>query len=138
MYTTIVPKKQKSADTTELGRFLYQWRIDKNLTVEEAADQAGFTKSIWTKLENGQKMIGLETLFAISKLTGRTMDDLYAKLGKQVHYSKTSEDRGRRMAALAEVEPKAAALIDLLPDLSPGQIDTMLTVGESLHQKDQK
>lgn len=138
MYTTYVPKKQKSNDTTRLDGFLYQWRLDKNLTVEEAAEQAGFTKSIWTKLENGQKTIGLETLFALSKLTGRTMDDLYAKLGKRVRYSKTNEDRGRRMSALAEVEPKAAALIDLIPDLSPGQIDTMLTVGESLHQKDQR
>jgi transcriptional regulator with XRE-family HTH domain len=138
MYTSDVRKKQTDKETTDLGRFLYQWRIDKNLTVEEAADQAGFSKSIWTKLENGQKTIGLETLFALAQLTGRTMDDLYAKLGKKVHQSKSSEDRGHRMAALAEVEPKAAALIDLLPDLSPGQIDTMLTVGESLHRKDQK
>lgn len=137
MYTTGVPKKQKSNDTTKLDGFLYQWRLDMNLTVEEAAEQAGFTKSIWTKLENGQKTIGLETLFALSQLTGRTMEDLLAKLGRAVRRSLSSEERGHRVAALVEVEPKAAALIDLLPDLTPGQIDTMLTVGEGL-RKDQK
>lgn len=137
MYTMSVRKKQPK-DTTDLGRFMLEWRNDNNLTVEEAAGRAEIVKSTWTKLENGQKKIALETLFALSQLTGRTMEDLLSKLGRKVHRSQSSEERGRRMAALAEAEPLAAKLIDLLPDLTPGQIDTMLTVGEGLRQKDQR
>jgi transcriptional regulator with XRE-family HTH domain len=138
MYTDDVAKKQTEKPTTDLGRFLRQWREDENLTVEEAASRAGFGKSIWTKIENGQKRVALETLFAISNLTGRTMEDLVIRLGWIIRRSRSSEDRAQRMAALVEVEPKAAALLDLLPDLTPDQIDTMLTVGESLRRKDQR
>jgi len=138
MYTTDVAKKQTDNVTTDLGRFLRQWREDENLTVEEAACRAGFGKSIWTKIERGQKRVALETLFALSNLTGRTMEDLMIRLGWTIRRSRSSEDRAQRMAALVEVEPKAAALVDLLPDLSPGQIDTLLTVGESLRRKDQR
>lgn len=135
MYTIGVSKKQTDKATTELGRFLRQWRTDKNLTVEEAAEQAGFsTKSIWTKIENGQKKVALETLWSLSKLTGRTMDDLAIKLGLPIRYSKTSEDRGQRIASLAESETNAAALVDLIPDLTPAQIDVMLSVGEGLRK----
>jgi transcriptional regulator with XRE-family HTH domain len=138
MYTTGVLKKQSDKEITELGRFLRQWRADKNLTVEEAAERAGFsTKSIWTKIENGQKKVALETLYALSQLTGRTLDDLANKLGLPIRYSRTSEDRGHRVAALVDVEPNAAALVDLLPLLTPAQIDVMLSVGEGL-RKDQK
>lgn len=138
MYTVDVPKKQKDKMTTELGRFLRQWRDDKNLTVEEAASQAGFsTKSIWTKIEGGQNKVSLETLFALSQLTGRTMDDLATKLGLSIRRSRSSEERGQRVAALTDAEPNAAALVDLIPDLTPGQIDVMLSVAEGL-RKDQK
>jgi transcriptional regulator with XRE-family HTH domain len=138
MYTTGVPKNQTDKKTTELGRFLHQWRIDKNLTVEEAASQAGFsTKSIWTKIENGQAKVSLETLYALSRLTGRTMDDLAHKLGLPIRRSRSSEERAQRVAALTDVEPRAAALVDLLPDLTPAQIDVMVSVGEGL-RKDQK
>jgi transcriptional regulator with XRE-family HTH domain len=138
MYTTIVPKKQSDSEITDLGRFLRTWRTDKNLTVEDAAAQAGFpSKSTWTKIENGQKRVSLETLYALSQLTGRTMDDLAAKLGWAIHRSRSSEERAQRVAALADVEPKAAALIDLLPDLTPAQIDLMLSAGEGL-RRDQK
>src|SRR4051812_32054093 len=126
MYTAGVPKKQTLKETTELGRFLRQWRTDKNLTVEEAASQAGFsTKSIWTKIEGGQDKVSLETLFALSQLTGRTMEDLAIKLGWTIRRSQSSEERGRRVVALVDVEPNAAALVDLLPDLTPAQIDVM-------------
>lgn len=138
MYTNGVAKKQTDKPTTDLGIFMRQWRTDENLTVEEAAAKAGFGKSIWTKIENGQKRVALETLFAISKLTGRTMDDLAIKLGYSIRRSRSSEDRAHRVAALVEVEPKAAALVDLLPDLTPDQIDTMLTMGESLRRKGQR
>lgn len=138
MYTIGVPKKQSNKETTELGRFLRQWRADKNKTVEEAADLAGFsTKSIWTKIENGQDKVSLETLYALSKVTGRTMDDLAIKLGMPIHRSRSSEERGQRVAAMADVEKNAAALIDLLPDLTPAQIDVMLSVAEGL-RRDQK
>lgn len=138
MYTNGVAKKQTEKPTTELGRFLRQWRESENLTVEEVATRAGFGKSIWTKIENGQQRVALETLFAISNLTGRTLDDLAVKLGWSIRRSRSNEDRAQRMIALVEVEPKAAALLDLLPDLLPDQIDTMLTVGESLRHKGRK
>lgn len=139
MYTSGVAKKQAEKTTTELGRFLREWRTDKNMTVEEAASAAGFkTRSVWTKIENGQKTVALETIFALSVLTGRTMEDLVIKLGWTIRRSRSSEDRAARVGALVEAEPKAAALVDLLPDLTPGQIDTMLTLGEGLRRKGQK
>lgn len=138
MYTNGVAKKQTDKPTTDLGLFMRQWRVDENLTVEEAADKAGFGKSVWTKIENGQKRVSLETLFAISILTGRTLDDLAVKLGWSIRRSHSSTERAHRIAALVEVEPQAAALVDLLPDLSPDQIDTMLTMGESLRRKGQR
>lgn len=138
MYTTRVAKKQTTKETTDLGRFLRKWRTDKGLTVEEASAMAGFsTKSIWTKIENGQKTIAIETLYALSRLTGQTMDDLAIKLGLAIRRSQSSEERGQRVAAMAEAEQNAAALIDLLPDLSPAQIDVMVSVAEGL-RKDQK
>lgn len=138
MYTRDVPKKQTDKETTDLGRFLRQWRVDKNMTVEEAAEQAGFsTKSIWTKIENGQAKVSLETLYALSQLTGRTMDDLANKIGLPIRRSHSSEERAQRLAALTDAEPRAAALVDLLPDLTPSQIDVMVSVGEGL-RRDQK
>jgi len=138
MYTTGVPKNQTDKKTTELGRFLRQWRLDKNLTVEEAAAQAGFsTKSIWTKIESGQKSIAVETLYALSILTGHTMDDLAAKLGLAIRHSRSSQERSQRINAMADAEQNAAALVDLLPDLTPAQVDVMLSVAEGL-RKDQK
>lgn len=138
MYTIGVSKKQTNNETTELGRFLRQWRVDQNLTVEEAAAQAGFsTKSIWTKIEGGQKKVAMETLWALSKLTGRTMDDLAGKLGLPIRPSRSNEERARRIAALADAQENAAALLDLLPDLAPAQIDLLLSAAEGLH-RDQK
>jgi transcriptional regulator with XRE-family HTH domain len=138
MYTTGVPKKQTPKETTDLGRFLRQWRADKGLTVEEAAAKAGFsTRSIWTKIENGQKTIAVETLYSLSQLTGHTMDDLAIKLGLAIRRSRSNEERGQRVAAMAEAEQNAAALVDLLTDLSPAQIDVMVSVAEGL-RKDQK
>lgn len=135
MYTTDVPKKQANKETTELGQFLRQWRVDKNVTVEEAAERARFsTKSIWTKIENGQAKVSLETLYALSQLTGRTMDDLASKIGLPIRRSRSGEERAHRLAALTDVEPRAAALVDLLPDLTPAQIDVMVSVGEGLRK----
>ena len=69
MYTISVPKKQTSKEITELGRFLRRWRGDQNMTVEDAAKRAGFTtKSIWTKIENGQTKVSLETLYPAGQL----------------------------------------------------------------------
>lgn len=135
MYTTSVAKKQTDKKITDLGHFLRQWREDEGLTVEAAAERAGFsTKSIWTKIENGQGKVSTETLHALSQVTGRTMDDLAIKLGFIIRRSRSSEERGQRVAAMAEGAENAAALIDLLPDLSPAQIDVMVSVAEGLRK----
>lgn len=131
MYTYVVRKKQEPS--TELGRFMRQWRMDQQppLTIEAAAGVVGIAKSTWSKLERGQRFVSLETLIALSERTTKTVDELTAMLGERVIPSKTNEERARRAAALAEKVPAAAALLGLLPELTPQEVDTLLSVGES-------
>ena len=130
MYTYSVRKKQEPS--TDLGKFMRQWRNGEQMTVEAAADAIGVSKSTWSKLERGQRFVSLETLMALADRTGRPIEELAAKAGQPVTLSASSADRARRAAALAERVPRAGALLDLLPDLTDRELDTLLSVGESL------
>jgi transcriptional regulator with XRE-family HTH domain len=136
MYTHVVRKKQEPS--TDLGNFMRQWRLDERLTVEAAAGEIGVSKSTWSKLERGQRFVSLETLMALSSKTGRPVDELAAKAGQPVTYSRSSAERARRAAALAEKVPRAGALLDLLPELTDRELDTLLSVGESLVRQRQE
>lgn len=138
MYTEVVRKKQ--TPSTDLGRFMYEWRRDNGLTVQAAAERIDVSKSTWSKLENGQRFVSLETLIALSQETGRAVDDLVAMLDQPITLSRSSVERGARAAALAEKVPRAGVLLDLLPELTDREVDTLLSVGESLvrQRKDQK
>jgi transcriptional regulator with XRE-family HTH domain len=138
MYTDVVRKKQEPS--TDLGKFMRQWRLDQRLTVEEAADAIDVSKSTWSKLERGQRFVSLETLMALAEKTGRTVEELAAKLGQVVTHSRSNEERGARSAALAEKIPRVAQLLDLLPEMTDREIDTLLSLGESLirQRTDQK
>jgi transcriptional regulator with XRE-family HTH domain len=138
MYTHGVRKKQEPS--TDLGKFMHQWRLDQRLTVEAAADVIGVSKSTWSKLERGQRFVSLETLMALSDKTGRPVNELAAKAGQPVTVSRSNAERAQRAAALAEKVPRAGVLLDLLPELTDPEIDTLLSVGESLirRRRDQK
>lgn len=130
MYTYGVRKKQEPS--TDLGKFMLQWRLDQRFTVEAAADAIGVSKSTWSKLERGQRFVSLETLMALAEATARPVDELAAKVGQSVTLSHSGAERAQRAARLAEKVPRAAALLDLLPQLTDREIDTLLSVGESL------
>ena len=136
MYTYDVRKKQEPS--TDLGKFMRQWRLDQRYTVEAAAGEIGVSKSTWSKLERGQRFVSLETLMALADKTGRPVDELAAKLGQTVTFSRSNAERAQRATALAEKVPRAGALLDLLPELTDREIDTLLSVGESLVRQRQE
>lgn len=63
---------------------------------------------------------------------GVTMDELARMAGIIVRVSQTVAERSRRVAALAEGDPRMGVLIDLLPELSPEQIDTLVSLVETM------
>ena len=127
MYTEIVGKRT----TTELGSFMARWRAQEGLTVEEAAGRLGVAKSTWSNLERNQRTASFETLVALAELTGRTVEDLARMAGLSVTRSRSAEDQARRVADLVDRLPHLGPLIDLLPDLTAAEVDTLLSVGES-------
>jgi transcriptional regulator with XRE-family HTH domain len=123
---------KREPKVTELGQFMRKWRKEQNLTVQEAADSIGVSKSTWSEQEHGQRSISIETLMALSDQTGVPLDALSRMAGLDVRKSVPIEDRARRVAALAEAIPRIGAVLDLLPELSGGDIDAMVSLAESL------
>lgn len=130
MYTNVVRKKQTPSE--ELGRFMREWRDGERLTVEQAAEEIGVSKSTWSNLERATRAASMETLIALSERTGRSVDSLAAMTGQEVRPSRTDEERARRAVVLSQKVPKARLLLDLLPELTDREIDTLLSVGENL------
>lgn len=131
MYTAIVAKKQDTPPT-ELGRFMRKWREDRNLTVDQAADDIGVVKSTWSNLERGKRAASIETLMALSLKTEIPLEQLSRMAGLKVQLSSSIDDRARRVSALAAAIPQIGAVLDLLGELSGSEVDAMLTFGESL------
>jgi len=113
-----------------LAGFLKRWRGQRSIS--EVAREAGFSvHSIWSKLERGQPP-SLETLILLSQYTGRDIEDLAEKAGMRVQRSASDPDRAARIAAMEQAIPLTAAVIDLLGELSPSEVDTLLTIAEGL------
>lgn len=130
MYTKTVRKKQ--TPSIDLGRFMREWRKGEGLTVQAAADEIGVSKSTWSNLEQAKRAASMETLIALSERTGRSVDSLAAMTGQEIRHSRTAQERARRTVVLTEKVPKAGLLLDLLPELTDREIDTLLSVGENL------
>jgi DNA-binding phage protein len=125
VYTTMREQPQET-----LATFLRRWRGNRNIS--EAARDAGFTThSIWSKLEKGQEP-KLETLLKLSEHTGKTMAELATMAGMSVHKSMSDRDRSDRIAAMTHAIPKTGPLVDLLSELTPDEVDTLLTVAEGM------
>ena len=119
-----------SSTPETLAAFLRRWRGQRG--VSEAARQAGLSvHSIWSKLESGQPP-SLETLILLSQHTGRDIEELAAMAGMPVRRSASDRDRSDRVDRMIAAVPKSAALVDLLSELTPSEVDTLLTVAEGL------
>lgn len=115
-----------------------RWREENdNLTVEAAAQEIGVVKSTWSQLERGIRTPETETLLLMERRMGVTMDELARMAGIIVRVSQTVAERSRRVAALAEADPRMEALIGLLPELSPEQVDTLVSLAETMQAKNQ-
>jgi hypothetical protein len=144
MYTIVVPRKRQHKPSKALADFLRHWRNDR--PVREIADEEPkISHSVWSKLENMATTPSFETLLVISEKTGMPVDDLAVLAEFKVRRSNSIADRSRRAAAVAEAIPGVGKLLDLLPEFSAREADTLLSVAESLvrqrtepeqHQKD--
>lgn len=136
MYTEAVKKTDELS--TELGRFMRRWRGKEGLTIQEAAERIGVVKSTWSMLERGVRQPETETLLALERATGTPMDELARMAGFSVRSSATAAERARRVAALAEGDPRLAILVDLLPELSPEQVDTLVSLVETMRDRNRQ
>lgn len=131
MYTSDVPRKRHQKPSKALADFLRRWRGDR--TVREVTDeQPEMSHSVWSKLENMATTPSFETLLILSDKTGMPVDELAIMAEFKIRRSNSVEDRSYRAAAVAEAIPKIGTLIDLLPELSAKEADTLLSVAESL------
>jgi transcriptional regulator with XRE-family HTH domain len=113
-----------------LAAFLRRWRGQRGIS--EMARQAGFSvHSIWSKLEAGQPP-SLETLILLAHHTGRDIEELAAMAGMPVRRSASDRDRSDRVDRMIAAVPKSAVLVDLLSELTPSEVDTLLTVAEGM------
>ncbi len=117
-----------------LGAFLAKWRADNNYTVEEAGQRAGISKSTWSALENATRAASMTTLYGLQRATGMEYDDLARLAGHDVLRSASTDERARRIAAMAETLPRMDALLDLLPNLNAEQTDALISIAESFNR----
>ena len=127
MYTTGMTNQQP---TDNLASFLRRWRGQRGIS--EVTRAAGMSQpSIWSKLEKGQAP-SLETLVLLSQHTGRAVDELAVLAGLDVRRSASARDQADRVAAMVQAIPRTSVLVDLLVELTPGEVDTLLTIAEGM------
>lgn len=134
MYTMDVPKKRQKAmpKQTDLGRAMKRWREEERLNQTEAAERIDVVKSTWSQIEKGERHASMDTLLLLVPLLGRTLDELAAMDEQSIRPSRSQEDRDRRVAAMTERNPRSGVLVDLLPELTDREVDTLLSVAENL------
>jgi transcriptional regulator with XRE-family HTH domain len=137
MYTNGALTKRQTVEiampaSKTLGRFLRDWRMQQGLTVEAAADRVGIVKSTWSNLERDKRRASLETLLRLSEQTGLAIEELARMQDPRTRASVSTEDRARRVAAVAHAIPQIDAFLDLLGELSPGEIDVLLSAAETM------
>lgn len=59
-------------ERTELKLF----RISNNLTQEKFAKKLGYSRMHYARVENGQQEVPLKMLVALSKFSGKTIDEM--------------------------------------------------------------
>ncbi len=130
MYTIDVSKRKQREPSEKLAEFMRRWRDGR--PVREIADLTGISHSVWSKLENRVTVPSFETLLLLSDATGLPIDDLAEMAEFKVRRSNSVEDRAHRAAAMAEAIPDVGKLLDLLPEFSPREADTLLSLAETL------
>jgi transcriptional regulator with XRE-family HTH domain len=133
MYTIDVSRKKQRQPSEKLAEFMRRWRGDR--VVREVAELTGISHSVWSKLENKTTTPSFETLLRLSDKIGIPIDDLAEMAEFKVRRSNSVDDRAHRAATIAEAIPKVGALLDLLPELSAKEADTLLSVAETLIQQ---
>ena len=145
MYTIDVSRRKQRKPSEKLADFMRRWRNGR--PVREIQELTGISHSAWSKLENKATVPSFETLLLLSEATKLPIDDLAEMAEFKVHRSNSVEDRARRAAAMGEAIPDVGKLLDLLPELSPREADTLLSLAENLmrqrteirqHQKDEQ
>jgi transcriptional regulator with XRE-family HTH domain len=123
-----------AAQPEMLASFLRTWRGER--PIAEVVRESGLSAySVWYRLEAGQAP-SLETLIRLADYTGRPIEELAAKAGMPVRKSMSDRDRAVRVAAMERAIPRMAVLVDLLAELTPAEVDTLLTVAEAmLHRR---
>lgn len=66
-----------------IGHKVKETRLQFGLTLAELADTAGISRGMLSKIENGQTMPGLDTLFRISNALGVSMSSLFQTLDER-------------------------------------------------------
>ncbi len=72
----------KTPHYDEIGRRLRAYRLGKNLSAEEVADQIGVSRAALYRLEKGE-LVKIETLAKLSELLGASLPSL---MGVGVEY----------------------------------------------------
>lgn len=120
---------------TELGRTMRKWRNQRGFTSLRAGQEIGVSKSTWSDLENGKRLISMETAKGLSIATGISLDEISRQGGMPIRHSKNSIERLERASAAAEVIPGLGLLLDLFPELTPDEADMLLTLAETLVER---
>lgn len=127
--------KTRYKPSPELGAFLKKWREENGqITMQDAAERAGISKSTWSALENVTRGASMETLYGLQRATGMEYDDLARLAGHEVRRSASTDERARRIAAMGETMPRLGALLDLLPNLNAEQTDALVSIAETFNQ----
>jgi transcriptional regulator with XRE-family HTH domain len=73
---TLVSDPSTSLNQVELAQRIKRLRLERGLTVDEAAIQSGLTKSWWSKVENFRITPSLPALFRLASTLGTTISKL--------------------------------------------------------------
>lgn len=77
-------KRESAILESEIGKRIKAFRINKRITLEQLADQAGFTKGYLSRIEKSEKSPPVSTLGIIARALDITISTL---LGEENHYT---------------------------------------------------
>jgi transcriptional regulator with XRE-family HTH domain len=79
-------KKKSPFNESEIGRRIRASRINKKFTLEQLANQTGFTKGYLSRIEKSQKSPPLSTLGIIARVLGLTISFLVGEEEQQTSF----------------------------------------------------
>lgn len=106
------------------GELLKAWRISRNLSQATAASQIDITQAMWTMLERGKAKPSTDTLVAISRLTGISVDAL---LGNPTQPLPTQELEQAEQEAIRKLGKLAAEAAGFLSSLGTPEAQAAVT-----------